>query len=104
MKEMILAVISMSFVFFLSLIFRKKSLKQTKNPEPELDSELNFAPAGHMVTISLLKNSKNSEEESESDFSVLEKIGYFIGAANDGQKTAGYSATPLQDVDPKGFA
>ena len=97
MKEVILATISVGFVFFLSLIFRKRSPAQIRDPEPELD----FAPAGHAVAMSLLKN--NGSEE-ESDFSVLEKIGYFIGAANDGDKNVSYVATPLQDVDPKGFA
>ena len=96
MKDLLLAAVSIGFV--LSLIFRKKSSEQVKNPEPEL----NFAPAGHAVAMSLLKNSDSSEEES--DLNVLEKIGYFIGAANDGQSNVSYAATPLQDVDPEGLA
>ena len=44
-----------------------------------------------------------SSEKSEEEFHVLGKMGYFL-ASNDEDKMPAYSASPLQDLDPKDLA
>ncbi len=42
-------------------------------------------------------------EKSDEEFHVLGKMGYFL-ASNDEDKMPAYSASPLQDLDPKDLA
>lgn len=46
---------------------------------------------------------KTESENTDEEFHVLGKMGYFL-ASNDEDKMPAYSATPLQDLDPKDLA
>ena len=107
MVNIALIIVSSLAGAFLALAFKNRKISQKLAP----NSSSNFTTVSDDKIKNIAFYNRNrygfidvKEETSNINLNILQKIGCFLGVANDEKDSAQYTPTPMQDIDPEELA